>query len=125
MPLLLLAQVAVTWGEASDGVAVGVGRTRQELQVHFRNTARPRGVHPGREWHGQRRYDRPERSWSRVPRAEVSAGAVDRGRDWTLDQLFARGYSVHVSLTATPEGNSWARLPTGDWTGTIRSGEIP
>ena len=50
---------------------------------------------------------------------------VEPGHESAVRHLFAREYSVLVSFTATTEGNSWARLPAGSWTGTVRSGEIP
>jgi hypothetical protein len=33
MPLLLSAQIALAWGEASDGVAMGVGQSEQTARV--------------------------------------------------------------------------------------------
>jgi hypothetical protein len=155
MPLLLLAQIALAWGEASEGVAMGAGRTAKELRVYFRNTASAHvafAIGGGETVHVQvtarNRLGRECRvlnltgpagggyieplmmrlapgAEKHVPISLDKLICVDRGREWTLGQLFAMGYTARVSFTVTAETNAWARLPAGSWTGTVRSGEIP
>jgi hypothetical protein len=155
MPLLLLAQIALAWGEASESVAIGAARTDKELRVHFRNTGSAHvafAIGGGETVHVQvtarnrlgrecrvlnltgpagSGYIEPLIMWL-APGAEQHASipldkliCVERGRDSTLGQLFARGYTARVSFTVTAETNAWAKLPSSSWTGTIKSGEIP
>jgi hypothetical protein len=155
MPLLLLAQIALAWGEASESVAIGAARTDKELRVHFRNTGSAHvafAIGGGETVHVQvtarNRLGRECRVLNLTGPAgsgyiepliiRLAPGAqrhvsipldklicVDGGRDWTLSLLFARGYTARVSFTVTAETNAWAKLPSSSWTGTIKSGEIP